>query len=428
MVDNHTGVVIELFLDFLQGTGHLEMTILFSGFYPADISNSSYMISLAYILTVTVVYLVSLLYIVYYVAKFLRKSPGRTSKYGMTFSNIIFSGWDHSVSELDAVKIGHRLLVCEVKASFDDEDFKQRKLRQTRNDLVKLYLVRFLINLIIVTLIVGGFAGIYFLVKKAEENLEIGGFQKYLWQYAPTIVVSGLNLVYPILFNFLVQFEHYRGRTELLLTLFRCVTLRLTSLAILIITKVFFIVDQERTCDPYDQNYICWETHLGQQIYSVMILDFLIQIGMTFVVNVARKLLGKFDNSLCKMVSNIEFYVPGHVLDVVYVQTICWLSIIYAPLMAVACFFYFCILFGLKFFTVSWTCVPADRVFRASRSSAMFMTILSVAFFICAIPNGLAILYLCPSIACSPFRGLGNSWEAFVHYVCQLSGSAYWIR
>ncbi|XP_071517744.1 transmembrane channel-like protein 7 isoform X2 [Panulirus ornatus] len=426
VVSNHRGKVTDLVQDFLQGTGFLEWTLLFSGFYPVT-TDGDYLVSLAYILTVLLVYFISLIYVVVFAARFLRHTSGTGSEYGMIFSNIIFAGWDFTVSESAAVHTEHRLIVSEVKAAFDDEEFHEKKLKRTRNDLAQLYLARVLVNIFVLFLITGGWTGIYFLVKEAEKPVD-DPFQQDLWSYAPTVCVALLNFIYPVIFNFVVTFEHYRGRTELLLTLGRCVLIRLTSLGILVITKLHLIYYQSRGCDPEGQDYICWETHLGQQVYSVLVLDVLIQIGMTFVINVSRKGLSHFENSLCKRASRIEFDVPGHVLDIVYVQAICWLGVLYSPLMATVCYFTFCILFGLKLFTLTWTCVPATRVFRASRSSAMFTTILLLAFLMCLMSNGWAMFFLCPSEACSPFRGLGNSWESLTYYICRINNSAYWIR
>ncbi|XP_069942411.1 transmembrane channel-like protein 7 isoform X2 [Cherax quadricarinatus] len=417
--------------DFLQGTGILEWTVLFAGYYPAYVDHSSYVIGLAYILTILAVYLISLVYVVYFTARFLRQFMGSSSKYSMLYSSIIFAGWDFTVSESEAARIQHTLFICDVKAAFDDEEFLRKKKKRTRKNLATLYFTRALINLVILVLIVGGWTAIYFLVDKLQksgntstENVS----QHFLWQYAPTMTVAALDTVYPLIFKSVVTYEHYRGRTELLITLVRCVLIRLMSLAILVITNLTLISQHSNVCDPTVNEYICWETRLGQQVYSVLVLDVLIKVFMTFVVNVARCKLGRFDYAICKRVSRLEFDVSDHTLDIVSIQSICWLGILHAPLMALLCFFCFCILFGLKLFTVSWTCVPPSRLFRASRSSAMFMTILSLTFFVCIIPNGLALLIFTPSKACSPFRGLGYGWQILTYYICNMDNSDSWIR
>lgn len=427
IVEDHEWNLTELVQDFLKGTGFLEWTILFAGRYPASAGDSSYLVSLAYFLSVFVAYFISFVFVMYFVAKFFRQSPTRVREKSTTFSNIIFTGWDYTVREAAAARTVHICITGEVKTAFDDEQFLQRKMSRTKKDYMVLILTRAFINIVVVALIIGGWTGIYFLVDASQKNIDGGSTQKFVWEYAPTITVEAFNFLYPLLFTFVVPYEQYRGHTELLVTLIRCVFVRLTSLFVLIFTKLIVISQESRTCDPTDP-YICWETHLGQQIYSILVLGVMVQFGMTFVVDVARKSLGRLNNSLLKKFSEIEFFVPGHVLDVVYLQSICWMSIIHAPILAVVCSLYFCLLFGFKLFTVSYTCVPATRVFRASRSSAMFMTILCLAFLLCLVPNGMALLYLRPSLACSPFRGLDYSWQVLTYYVCKMTGSTYWIR
>ncbi|XP_063863513.1 transmembrane channel-like protein 7 [Scylla paramamosain] len=424
---NHELSFIKLVQDFLQGTGLFEWTFLFAGRYPASAGDSSYLASLAYLLSVFTAYFISFVFVVYFVAKFFRQIPLRLREKSTTFANIVFTGWDFTVRGAEAARTVHICITGEVKTAFDDNQFLQRKLRRTKREYVTLFLTRACVNVLVAGLIIGGWVGIYFLVDISQKNIDGDSYETFFWEYAPTVTVAAFNFLYPLLFTFVVQYEHYRGHTELLVTLIRSVFVRLTSLVVLISTKLIVISQESRNCDPEDP-YICWETHLGQQVYSVFVLDAILQCGMTFVVDVTRKALGRFNSPLLKTLSQIEFFVPGHVLDVVYLQCICWLSIIHAPVLFIVCSLYFCLLFFLKLFTVSVTCVPATRVFRASRSSAMFMTILCLAFLLCLVPNGMALLYLRPSLACSPFRGLDYSWQVLTYYICGLTGSTYWIR
>lgn len=426
----HKGDVIKLAQDFLQGTGFLEWTILFAGRFPASANlDSHYKLGLAYILSVITVLLISLIFVVYFVAKFFRQLPAKVGDKSTNFPNIIFPAWDYTVREEKAAKTMHISITGEVKTAFDDELFLERKQQRTRNQRITLILTRIAINAAVVVLVCAGWTGIYFLVDLSQKNLDKSQpSQKFLWEYAPTVTVSAFNFVYPLLFSLVVPYEHYRGHTELLITLVRCVFVRLTSLVVLMFTKIIVISQKPQSCD-LENPYICWETYLGQQIYSNLLLDMLLHLGMTLVVDVARKSLFRFDNALCKTLGRIEFFVPTHVLDIVYLQSMCWMSVIFAPILTMVSSLWFCLLFGLKLFTVTYTCVPATRVFRASRSSAMFMTILCLAFLLCLVPNGMALLYLRPSSACSPFRGLDYSWQMFTYYVCQMTNaSTNWIR
>ncbi|KAK4326815.1 hypothetical protein Pmani_002686 [Petrolisthes manimaculis] len=427
VVEDHQHKVAGLIRDFLQGTGFLEWTALFSGYYPASVGEDSYLVSLAYILSVLAVYLVSLVAVVYFVAKFLRQAPRLSHNYGLTYTRIVFSGWDFAICNKGTAKTEHSLILSEFRVALADEQHTDTKKRRTRNEWIKLFLVRIVINLLILILIIGGWVGIFYLVKEAQQHVS-NPLERFVWNYMPTVTISIVNFIYPLIFDIVVKYEHYRGRKELFITLMRCVFIRLTSLTFLIGTKLDFISRQSGTCDAGDEVYICWETHMGQQLYSVLILDFLIQIVLTFVLNVCRKFLRRFKNSLCQSLAYQEFYVPGHVLDIVYVQSILWLSVPYAPLMPVVCWLYLLLLFAFKFFTVSVTCVPATRVFRASSSSSMFMTVLCLAFALCVVGSYVGLFYICPSKACSPFRGLGNTWEVITYYICRLEGAADWLR
>ncbi|XP_068213551.1 transmembrane channel-like protein 7 [Palaemon carinicauda] len=434
VVKQHSYQLKALLQDFLQGTGFLEWTLLFSGYYPPAVTTGTYNISLAYLLTVFVTYVVSLIFVVRFVAKFLRGASVSGNSYQTNYSEMVFAGWDYTIKEPGPAKTELALFSSEVKAALDDDNYNARSRARTRSDEIKLYSARILINLLIVALIGGSWAGIYFLVHFIPEPSEVSPsdgitvLESFFWEYAPTLLVAGLNLIFPVIFSVLVRYEQYTGRKELFLTLGRCVLVRLTSLGILIITKIGLIYQRKKDdCDVNDE-FVCWETHLGQQVYAILILDLIIQVAMTFIVNVLRMMLTFLKSPVLQKIGTIEFFVPGHVLDVVYIQAVCWVGLLYSPLLVPCCFVYFCFTFLCKLFTISVTCVPSSRVFRASRSSAMFMTILALAFFMCIIPNALSMLYLQPSMACSPFRGLDYAWQVFIYYICAMTGSAYWIR
>ena len=99
----------------------------------------------------------------------------------------------------------------------------------------------------------------------------------------------------------------------------------------------------------------CWETYLGQQFYRLSIVDFWIQVAIVFLVDVPRvKLFGRCvsEDSFLTKFTSIEFNVTKHVLDIVYSQTICWISVFYAPLMFVVTLLKSFVLFYLRLFYV----------------------------------------------------------------------------
>lgn len=80
---------------------------------------------------------------------------------------------------------------------------------------------------------------------------------------------------------------------------------------------------------------------MGQQLYKLAILDLVIMILHTFIVNLTRKCIGHKlmrGSRIGASIGDIEFIIPQHVLDIVYGQTLCWLGMFYSPLLpAVTC-------------------------------------------------------------------------------------------
>ncbi|KOX73727.1 Transmembrane channel-like protein 7 [Melipona quadrifasciata] len=139
---------------------------------------------------------------------------------------------------------------------------------------------------------------------------------------------------------------------------------------------------------------LCWETFVGQQFFKLYITDVFFQFFMTFFINFPRSLIAKHtENKVLRFFGEQEFDLPKHVLDVVYLQTICWLGLFYAPLLPLIAIFSTFVLFYIKKFACLVNSTPSSKIYRAI---------------------GYSIAEIEPSKSCGPFRGFKSVWSLLI--------------
>lgn len=182
--------------------------------------------------------------------------------------------------------------------------------------------------------------------------------------YLPTIVITLVNNVIPEIFDLFAQWEDRQPRPELKLKLVRLVILRISALCVLLWSIKAQIgcedPDECGRCEPEhafdDKNstnidigdgdpvttsspgsksnkIMCWETYLGQQMWRIIIADFLANFLVAFVMEPIRNFIAKYccppskingirqpRTGLCKMIGNVKFLLERNVLHLVYLQ------------------------------------------------------------------------------------------------------------
>lgn len=414
-----------------------------------------YDLPLAYIIVTIVCYLYTLVAIVKAVAHEFKDRLVEGEGQFYQYCNLIFGGWDFCIHNEKSAQIKHKALYNEIQSLMHLKRYEFERNNRTRDVMIKLYLVRVLVNMIVCIILVICGALIYVLfnlslsylepnfntitryrnfnvfmnkIKKlstGEEepiNLPDGlpdvdkQFEILFYEFMPYVCIVIFNLLVPILFNYLIQFEQYSPLFVIKMNLFRTVGLRLSSLAVLI-SRFYYLISSRNDSshlECYNVDYgtpQCWETFVGQQFYKLFIVDFVTHIFVTFFINFPRALLARHMNNAFARFIEMDFELSKHVLDVVYSQTICWLGTFYAPFLpaiaAVLIFF----MFYIKKFACLVNSKPSAILYRASRSNSLFMIILLLSFTIAIIPVVYTIAEIMPSKSCGPFRGLHSTWD-----------------
>lgn len=468
----------------------MERTILFYGVYSKDIysyyikdlADMYYDMPLAYILVAIAWAVFSLVFIVKAAAKGFQERLLESEGQFYLYCNLVFGGWDFCIHNEKSAKIKHKALFNEIRASLEEERFKEEKQQRTKERTFYLYLKRFLVNIFVLIVLLASAILIYVtfnysinklnerlsertnerkndlisqletavpslnsnfeskLTKRTEDATEIIDLTKnytsnaeklifkydadlnaleeleiLLLEFLTSICIVGLNIIIPVLFSRLIEYENYTPTYTIIIALLRTVLLRLSSLAVLL-SQIYQKVTapNRKLCSLNITSSIteCWETYTGQQFYKLIITDFVVQIIMTFFINLPRSFIAKHVRSNClKMMGEQEFYLPKHVLDIVYIQTLIWMGSFFCPFLPIIGTIFYFIMFYLKKFTCLVNCTPSARVYKASKSQNLFMSILFLGFLISIIPVAFSIAEIVPSINCGPYRGFETVWS-----------------
>ncbi|KFP84460.1 Transmembrane channel-like 7, partial [Acanthisitta chloris] len=408
--------------DLLSGTGFLEMTSLFYGYYTVDvvwISIMRYNLPLAYLLATFASLALSLLWIIKRAMEGFKQNLVHSEDQFQSYCNKVFAGWDFCITDPNAARLKHRSLQYELQTDLEEERLKKKIAERTMKEKLRIYSLRVVINIVVIAILSGCFYSIYratvFSQESSSDTSNMNSQVNLLVQYLPSMVITLANFISPQIFSLLIKLEDYSPAFEIKLTLMRCVFVRLANIGVLLFSLWSQIsdctTDKCKACGYNYELYPCWESDVGQEMYKLMIFDFIIILAMTLFVDFPRKLL--VTHCSCKPVQWCglqEFGISDNVLEIIYGQTICWIGLFFSPLLpAIATVKYF-IVFYIKKINLIHTRKPPSRPIRASSSNFFFLVVLLIGLVLAFLPLGFSVAYIPSSKACGPFRNFDTSW------------------
>ncbi|KAH3871112.1 hypothetical protein DPMN_034306 [Dreissena polymorpha] len=448
-VKNTSKVSTQSFVDVLQGTGWMENTVLFYGAYFNRTTFSEtpfvYNMALAYLCAVGVGYLISFVLLVKNSANGMKESVLTSTSGGMSlYCNKVFGAWDYCIVRKKTAKLKHKSVWQEIQNELEYQRLQWKKESRTTREKVKLYVIRVLINLLVLAILGGALYLIYFTNEKLAElqhRTDLNKTVKLVLEFLPSITITLLSVIVPTIFNKLVTAEDYMPAFAIRITLIRTVLLRLSSVGILMISLYATLkglapsldvspfyqascgvstaptnmsdpegnwtqVNNETESTDKKPNIKCWETYVGQQIYKLVFLNFIVVIAVTFVWEFPRKLMYKKFHKRFKLVNLLglqEFDLSKSVLDLVYLQTLCWIGMFFSPIIPGMCLITCFIFFYIKKASLLTNCIPTQQ-YGTSKSNSLFMMVLLLSFFLAIIPISYMVGKLHPSQGCGPFR------------------------
>ncbi|XP_040892312.1 transmembrane channel-like protein 7 isoform X2 [Toxotes jaculatrix] len=395
-------------LNFFLGSGYLERSPVFFGFYTRGSLNLPCLNTpLLYFAGILVILILSLIMVVRKTTVGYKHSWMLGKRYHMNVCYKIFCGWDFTIQDPTAATLKHSFIRNDLKLFLEEQSFSLHVAQRTLGQRVRLYLLRLILNLIVLCLLGGAFYLIFFATQTSLNESGHHWLISLFLQYLPPITITFVNLFLPHVFRKISSFEDYSFTMQVNTTLVRSIFLKLASLGI----YLFFLV----TADEY-QKHQCRENQFGREMYKLCIFNFLATFSNAFLLNYPRKLIQKKcpTSLLARLSGKQHFLIPFNVLDLVYSQTGSWVGIYYCPLLPLIGTVTLVATFYIKKFTVMRCCVAEHRMFRASSSSVLFHFMLLLGLLMAAVTMGFSLYQQGVSAnsqsSCGPF---GNGETIF---------------
>uniref|UniRef100_A0A2K5QVU9 Transmembrane channel-like protein n=1 Tax=Cebus imitator TaxID=2715852 RepID=A0A2K5QVU9_CEBIM len=216
-------------------------------------------------------------------------------------------------------------------------------------------------------------------------------------------VVSCINLAVPRIYSMFRLVERYEmPRHEVYVLLIRNIFLKISIIGILCYYWLNTVALSGEEC---------WETLIGQEIYRLLLMDFVFSLADSFLGEFLRRLIGM---QLIKSLGVQEFDIARNVLELIYAQTLVWIGIFFCPLLPFIQMIMLFIMFYAKNVSLMMNFQPPSKAWRASQMMTFFIFLLFFPSFtgvLCTL--AITIWRLKPSADCGPFRGL----PFFIHSI-----------
>ncbi|XP_049491560.1 transmembrane channel-like protein 6 [Panthera uncia] len=403
-------------LELLTGGGRFSHTVMYYGYYSNSTLNQPcvpapgggqcgretdglpYNMPLAYLFTVGGAFFITCVTLVYSMSH----SFGESYRVGSTsgvHAITVFCSWDHKVTQRRASRLQHDNIRTHLKELLAEGQLRQgpRSVCGRLRQVAVLGLVWLLCLATTLGCTMAVYAFSEFMIQ-SPVSAEQGGALLAL-----PVVVCLLNLGAPYLYRGLAALERHDSPVlQVYVAVCRNLILKMVILGILCYHWL-----GRRVGGLRDQ---CWENFVGQELYRLMVLDFIFILLDTLFGELVWRLISE---RKLKRKEKPEFDIAGNVLELIYGQTLTWLGVLFAPLLPAVQIIKLVFLFYIKKTSLMANCQAPRRPWLASHMSTVFISLLCFPSFLgAAVFLCYAVWQVKPSSTCGPFRTLDTMYEA----------------
>uniref|UniRef100_A0A1B6C112 TMC domain-containing protein n=1 Tax=Clastoptera arizonana TaxID=38151 RepID=A0A1B6C112_9HEMI len=408
--------------------GHLTDSFMYYGGYSVGTQEDlqTYSTPKAYFFTSLFAYLFTFIIISVRMARSYRKSFIETSG-GLkhVYAHKVFCGWDFSIATEKAAKLKSEAIARELKDNLE-EDLRAELLQSNCIHDIYVKFMRIIINALFLFVLTGTGVLVHFLLHRSllsklgnisgevirvvlndESATEPGTGESMLL----SVVVTTILIVIPKFFSWVVRFEEYRRpRTSLYVTMVRTFLLELVVVAILV---VFWL---QRDI------LLCWETSLGQEVYRLIMADFIVAVVAMTIAEFIRSRL----NEWYPRIGAPGFDISRNTLNLIHNQTLFWVGFFFSPLLSFVMVVKMYLTFHIKKFGLLRNCEPSSRSWRATQTETLFFVFTFIALLCVLVAYGYIITRVYTS-DCGLFSGSNYMYEKILEHAFQLQkGNDFW--
>ncbi|XP_018350530.1 PREDICTED: transmembrane channel-like protein 5 isoform X2 [Trachymyrmex septentrionalis] len=395
-------------LDFLTGSGFLSRTVMYYGFYSngtVDVSfGTKYSIPFAYFLTLLFCYIITFVILSLKVISSYRKSYVETcGKVHNLYSSKIFCGWDFSISSSKTAFLQSASIYKELEELLAET--KQHKRLHWCTKFL-LIIIQFAVTSIVIFMIFGAGALVWMLL--SHYNIEAPVTISIM---IVPIVITAIIHIFPAIISYLTSLERYNNkRTELYVTIVR----NYIVAAIIIGTLfVFWII--------HSTSY-CWQTHLGEEIYRLIVLDFIASLFGAFLHFTRSVLHKRYSTKIGKP----EFDIARSTLNLIYNQMLFWMGFYFNPLISIMIMIKLIFTFYVKRYELKRYYQRPLQSWRAAQTQTLFLALTFLSIIVILFTIGYIITNV-KSDECGPFRNHLHTWDFIVDGMLSLKrDSTFW--
>ncbi|XP_054848655.1 transmembrane channel-like protein 5 isoform X2 [Eublepharis macularius] len=403
-------------LEFFTGAGYFKETVLYYGFYTNGTisktkSTSPYDMQLAYIFTIGIYFILCFLSLLYSMAKSFRRNFINPSMYSGHAAKLLCI-WDFSITNEKAVKLKQRNLSTQMKETLSEVNTEVLKLSVCQKIAqLSIHLAAWVVSL---GAAAASCAGIYYF-STANLELFLKDDKTELESEAVTlvlpIVVGLLNHMVPFFYSFFGFVEKFTyPKYQIYTSIGRNIILKMSIIGILCYYWLNIVAASKAQC---------WETLVGQDIYKLIVVEFICCLLGSFFGEFVRRIIG---TKCCQQLGVPEFDIARNVLDLIYAQTLAWIGIFFSPLIPAIQIISFFIIFYVKKVSLMMNCQPPRKAWRASQMNTVFIFLLFFPSFTGVLSVIAVIVWrMKPSEMCGPFRGLETIFAAISSWVAILA-------